>query len=151
MRYVAFVTLVVYVYFTYYNPPNKPSLQTYYSPLKSLLVTSGFGKRGKEYHTGVDYSAAHGTEVYSPCNCSVVTVSYNGRLGKHVVLKDYYGLSFTFAHLSTTFVHEGDVVSPHVVLGKVGNSGYSFGPHLHFEVHYNNVYFNPSSLYLLHR
>lgn len=148
---VALVTslLLTTLYFLTFGEPIEVQLQSYYTPLKTKKVSSGFGKRGNAYHNGVDYSTSYGEAVYSPCQCNVVDVSYNSRLGKYVVLRDQYGLSFTFAHLSVQSVTVSDYVVPHQLLGKVGNSGYSFGPHLHFEVQYQNVTFNPESLRLL--
>ena len=110
------------------------------APLQSMNVSSAWHKPGSwaaGYHTGVDLSASIGTKIMSVNSGRVVEASsggrYGGAYGKHVVVKTG-GREFLYAHMNSINVSKGDQVREGQLLGKSGNTGRSFGPHLHFEV-----------------
>jgi murein DD-endopeptidase MepM/ murein hydrolase activator NlpD len=103
-------------------------------------VTSRFGWRSDpftgraRFHGGVDVRAAYGTAVPSAAAGRVVKSGEQGAYGLTVVVEHASGLQTRYAHLSASLVREGDVVAVGQPLGRVGSSGRSTGPHLHFEV-----------------
>jgi len=112
----------------------------------SLPITSGysvaarFGAVGSwsRYHTGFDFSAATGTTVRAPSAGVVTTAgsgSASGWAGTYVTIRHADSTSTLYAHLSSASVRTGERVSAGDVVGAVGQTGRSFGPHLHFEVY----------------
>ncbi|MGL4819343.1 MAG: peptidoglycan DD-metalloendopeptidase family protein [Bacilli bacterium] len=97
-------------------------------------ITDTFGTRGGR-HFGIDVAAPVGTPVIA-CRAGIVTRSYYSASYGHVVfvLHDS-GHESVYAHLSQRDVHEGARVSEGQTIGTVGNTGHSFGAHLHFELH----------------
>lgn len=112
-------------------------------------LTSGYGYRThpisgvKTFHNGIDIAAATGTGVYSYASGTVISVSQNNTLGKYIAIDHGNGLVTRYLHLSKFNVEKGDKVSTGDRIGSVGNTGYSTGPHLHFEVLKNGSYQNP--------
>jgi murein DD-endopeptidase MepM/ murein hydrolase activator NlpD len=106
----------------------------------SLPVTSHYGWRSdpftgrSKFHGGVDVAAAYGTAVPSVAAGRVVEAGERGGYGLTVVVEHGPGLATRYAHLSASLVREGDTVAVGQPLGRVGTSGRSTGPHLHFEV-----------------
>jgi murein DD-endopeptidase MepM/ murein hydrolase activator NlpD len=111
--------------------------------------TSGYGYRThpisgvKTFHNGIDIAAPTGTGVYSYASGTVISVSQNNTLGKYIAIDHGNGLVTRYLHLSKFNVEKGDKVSTGDRIGSVGNTGYSTGPHLHFEVLKNGSYQNP--------
>ena len=104
-------------------------------PLKQVEVTSGFGRRGSEFHEGVDLHAKTGTPVFAAQDGRVIYAGSKIRgYGRLIVIKHDHGISTVYAHNSKILVKHGD----HVKLGQKiaisGKSGKVSGPHLHFEV-----------------
>jgi murein DD-endopeptidase MepM/ murein hydrolase activator NlpD len=103
-------------------------------------VNSGFGLRrspwtGKpEQHHGIDIGSPPGTPVRSPVAGTVVAASTHGRLGKHVALDHGNGVTSLYGHLEALDVKNGERVERGQVIGLVGNTGRSTGPHLHYEL-----------------
>jgi murein DD-endopeptidase MepM/ murein hydrolase activator NlpD len=103
-------------------------------------VTSKFGWRADpfngrtRFHGGVDVRAAYGTAVPSAAAGRVVAAAEQGGYGLTVVVEHAPGLQTRYAHLSASLVREGDVVAVGQPIGRVGSSGRSTAPHLHFEV-----------------
>ncbi|HJQ82622.1 MAG TPA: M23 family metallopeptidase [Candidatus Binatia bacterium] len=103
-------------------------------------VRSEFGPRlspwsGKrEHHNGIDIGSPPGTPVVSPGAGTVVSASTQGRLGRHVTLDHGNGVRSLYGHLQAVDVSRGDAVEKGQVLGRVGNTGRSTGPHLHYEL-----------------
>jgi len=112
-------------------------------------LTSGYGYRThpisgvKTFHNGIDIAAATGTGVYAYASGTVISVSQNNTLGKYIAIDHGNGLVTRYLHLSKFNVEKGDKVSTGDRIGSVGNTGYSTGPHLHFEVLKNGSYQNP--------
>ena len=120
-------------------------------PLKGeLVITSPFGLR-RAYgnsppsglHDGVDFRAKEGTPVYAPAPGRVILAKELVLRGKMVVLDHGAGVMSGFLHLSEIAVKEGQEVKRGELLGKVGNTGLSTAPHLHWEVRVNGVAVNP--------
>ena len=113
-------------------------------------VTSTYGWRSdpftgeSRFHRGVDLRAAYGTEVPAASGGTVVCAGERGSYGNLVVVRDDQGVETRYAHLSATLVKEGDVVSPGTPVGRVGSSGRSAAPHLHFEVLVNGERVDPA-------
>ena len=109
-----------------------------YGP-EGTILTSLFGPRtlngAPDFHNGVDIGYDEGTPVYSPITATVDGADYEGGYGNYVVLKDDAGKYYMFAHLSQHSVKTGQTVKPGDQLGLSGNTGHSFGAHLHFGVH----------------
>ena len=115
----------------------------------SNRVTSEFGGRNhpvyKVYkaHTGIDIGASHGSNITSADSGTVITSAYNSAYGNYVVVSHGNGRSTLYAHMSSRKVKEGDSVSKGQLVGLVGSTGASTGPHLHFEVIENGSRVNP--------
>jgi murein DD-endopeptidase MepM/ murein hydrolase activator NlpD len=103
-------------------------------------VSSGFGWRPdpltgqNRFHKGVDIKAAYGQDVPSVAGGRVVAAGEQGGYGLTVVVEHDSGIRTRYAHLSVLGVKPGDVVATGQHLGRVGSTGRSTGPHLHFEV-----------------
>ncbi len=104
------------------------------------VITSGFGPRPHpifgtvRMHNGVDYSGSAGTPVRAAADATVAVASDRGGYGNTVILDHGNALATLYAHLSRAAVTEGASVRRGAVIGYVGSSGLSTGPHLHFEV-----------------
>ncbi len=107
------------------------------------VETSPFGwrfhpiKKRRQLHEGQDYGAPTGTPVWAAATGQVVRASHKGGYGQTVDIKHCNGWITRYAHLSRINVKKNQVVEKGVVLGAVGSTGVSTGPHLHFEVRVN--------------
>jgi murein DD-endopeptidase MepM/ murein hydrolase activator NlpD len=119
--------------------------------------SSGYGLRpdpihgGTVHHPGFDLAAATGTEVTAAAPGRVVQAGPAGTYGNLVTLRHDNGFETRYAHLSSVDVKVGDVVEAGADLGKVGTTGYSTGPHLHFEVRHDGKTIDPAPLLPLNR
>jgi murein DD-endopeptidase MepM/ murein hydrolase activator NlpD len=119
--------------------------------------SSGYGLRadpihgGSVNHPGFDLAAASGTEVAAAARGTVVHAGPAGTYGNLVTLRHDNGFETRYAHLSEVDVKVGDVVEAGADLGKVGTTGYSTGPHLHFEVRHDGQPIDPAPLLPLNR
>lgn len=104
------------------------------------LLVSGFGMRRHpilqiaKMHTGVDWAAPTGTPVIAAAGGRVVDAGVKGEYGNYVRIDHGGGWQTAYAHLSTIDVSEGDCVAALSVVGRIGSTGLSTGPRLHFEV-----------------
>ncbi len=127
---------------------------------KSLeRVASGFGYRihpiykTSKMHTGMDFTAPTGTDIYATGNGVVKHTELSNRgYGNHVIISHGFGYETLYAHLSKIEVKKGQTINRGDVIGKLGNTGTSTAPHLHYEVHRDgnpidplNYYFNDLS------
>lgn len=117
-------------------------------------VSSCFGKRISPFtgqmsmHRGIDISAPLGTPVIAPALGKVIAVGWDGGLGNAIQIDHGQGIVTQYGHLSKFAVKMGQVVTRGEVIGHIGNTGLSTGPHLHYEVSVNNTPTDPSR-YLL--
>jgi murein DD-endopeptidase MepM/ murein hydrolase activator NlpD len=106
------------------------------------VVTSGFGWRWGRMHEGIDIAAPTGTSIRAAAAGTVIYAGYMGGYGNIVVIDHGDGLSTAYAHQSAIYVGSGSV-SQGTVIGAVGSTGSSTGPHLHFEVRVNGSAVDP--------
>ncbi|MFM9979079.1 MAG: M23 family metallopeptidase [Sphingomonadaceae bacterium] len=124
----------------------------YATPVAGARKTSGFGWRihpllgYSRFHQGTDYGAPHGTPIRAATDGTVTFAGWHGGHGKMVKLQHGGGLGSGYAHMSRIAVEPGARVAQGQVIGYVGSTGFSTGPHLHFEVYRRGVAVNPSSV-----
>ena len=123
------------------------------APLKGYRINSPFGLRKlaieakARAHKGVDIAAPKGTSVYTTAEGRVVRAGFQaGGYGNFIEVKHPNGLSSVYGHLSRIDVHTGQEVVSGERIGLVGSTGYSTGPHLHFEVRRNGGQVNPTKV-----
>jgi murein DD-endopeptidase MepM/ murein hydrolase activator NlpD len=97
--------------------------------------TSPFGVRFGKLHAGIDLAAPDGTPYKSVHAGTVTAAGYNGGYGYSITVRQDDGIEIIYAHSRRLLVKKGDVVKAGQVIGEVGNTGYSYGTHLHLEVH----------------
>lgn len=105
-------------------------------------VTQEFGHNG---HPGIDIAAATGTPVGAATAGTVTQAGYNNGYGNSVILDHGAGITTLYGHLSSIAVHTGDHLPAGGLLGAVGSTGHSTGPHLHFETREGAEKRNPRS------
>jgi murein DD-endopeptidase MepM/ murein hydrolase activator NlpD len=119
--------------------------------------TSGFGNRvdpvhgGTSSHPGFDLAAPTGTPVQAAAGGTVVHAGPAGTYGNLVIVRHDNGYETRYAHLSAVAVKAGDHVDAGTQVGNVGTTGYSTGPHLHFEVRHDGTPIDPAPLLPLNR
>lgn len=122
------------------------------SPVGNARVTSGFGMRFhpilgySKFHQGMDFGAVSGTPVRAVTDGLVSFAGRNGGYGKHVRLNHGSNLGSSYSHLSRIAAAPGSRVLQGQVIGYVGSTGMSTGPHLHFEVYRGGKVVNPRSV-----
>ncbi len=115
-------------------------------------ISSPFGYRNdpftgvRTFHTGIDIAAPTGTSIKVTLDGRVATTGYSPVYGNYVIVTHDGGYQSLYAHMSRIRVNRGQWVVQGSVLGTVGNTGYSTGPHLHFSVYRNGKMVNPASL-----
>lgn len=111
------------------------------------IVTSRYGFRSGRYHNGIDIGLNVGDTVYATWSGKVRYAKYNdGGFGNLVILRHYNGLETFHAHLSKFLVYPDQEVKAGDPIGLGGNTGRSFGPHLHFEVRFYDAPMNPEEI-----
>jgi murein DD-endopeptidase MepM/ murein hydrolase activator NlpD len=106
-------------------------------------VTSPFGYRWGRLHAGIDIGVPYGTPIHAAASGRVVIAGWEGGYGNYTCIDHGGGLATCYAHQSSFAVGAGASVSQGQVIGYVGNTGHSFGPHLHFEVRVNGTPVDP--------
>lgn len=104
-------------------------------PIDVWNVTSSYGPRWGKTHDGLDLAASSGTPLYAMSGGVVVRSFFDSSFGNKVEIRYWNGQVSWYAHMSRRLVEAGDKVLPGQTVGLVGNTGYSFGSHLHLEVH----------------
>jgi murein DD-endopeptidase MepM/ murein hydrolase activator NlpD len=98
-------------------------------------------------HKGLDFSAKEGTPVYATGDGQVLNAYVSDSYGKVVFINHGYGFETRYAHMSRFAVIPGEPVKRGQVIGYVGDTGYSSGPHLHYEVLYQGEHVNPINFF----
>ncbi|SDO50369.1 M23 family metallopeptidase [Desulforhopalus singaporensis] len=112
-------------------------------------ISSRFGKRRDplnsrtSFHEGIDFRGRLGEKIYATADGTVKKAFRNGSYGKHVLINHGNGYTTSFSHMHKILVKKGDKVKRGQVVGLVGNSGRSTGPHLHYEITLNGKPINP--------
>lgn len=123
------------------------------SPIENGRYTSYFGYRINpitdkfSFHTGLDIAAESGSKIRAVYNGKVLKTGEDERAGKYIILKHSDGFVTFYCHCSEILAEVGAVIRQGETIAKVGSTGWSTGPHLHFEVRKNNIRYNP--LYIL--
>ena len=114
-------------------------------------VSSSYGYRihpilgYKKLHTGIDFAASSGTPIKASKSGKVIRASFNSSYGNHVIIDHGNGVTTLYAHMSAMNTSYGAGVSQGQVIGYVGSTGMSTGPHLHLEFRLNGNLVNPAS------
>ncbi len=109
------------------------------------FITSEFGSRmdpfteGRVMHAGMDIATEHGKEVIAPADGLVVFAGMEGGYGNVIVIDHGYGVKTRYGHLAAIKVKAGQKVKRRELIGNVGSTGRSTGPHLHYEVRVNGI------------
>lgn len=102
-----------------------------------------FGGRAYEFHPGMDIDGERGDPVIAPANGTVISAGYKGGYGNMVEIDHGNGLVTRYGHMSKIETEVGATINRGTVIGQVGSTGRSTGPHLHFEVRLNDRPINP--------
>ena len=112
------------------------------------VISSEYGQRNPttptvpKNHTGTDIAASIGTKIVSATDGTVILASSEGDYGNHLKIQ-INDVIIVYAHCNKLYVKEGDVITQGQEIAEVGNTGNTTGPHLHFEVRYQDRYVNP--------
>jgi len=112
-------------------------------------ISSGFGYRRhpitglRSFHYGVDITGNRGDAVQAAGSGVVTFAGWSGDCGKVVIISHGFGYETVYAHNDSIIIEVGDIVSKGDLISRVGSTGRSTGPHLHFEIHYKNEQIDP--------
>ena len=118
-------------------------------------MASGYGWRidpiyhTRRFHAGMDFTAPVGTNVFATGNGVVVSAGWEQGYGNCVQINHGYGYITLYGHMSAIKVRNGQTVKRGDIIGLVGSTGKSTGPHLHYEVHFKGQIMNPQNYYFL--
>lgn len=129
---------------------NPPSDASWLTPVSGYTLSSPFGNRtspiagASTYHKGIDMACSQGTPIYATRAGTVTVASYQaGGAGYYVSINHLDGFSSIYMHMTNYVVSAGQTVSQGQLIGYVGSTGLSTGPHLHFGISYAGTYVNP--------
>ena len=128
---------------------SNPSGVIWRVPCDYIRVSSAFGYRWHpttgewSMHKGVDLAAPKGTPIYATRSGYVTIATYHSTAGNYVTINHQDGYSSVYMHMTHYVVGVGDYVKAGQLIGYVGSTGRSTGPHLHFGISYNGTYVNP--------
>ena len=133
---------------------NLPAIQPVLN--KNLkYMASGYGWRidpiyhTRRFHAGMDFTAPVGTNVFATGNGVVVSAGWEQGYGNCVQINHGYGYITLYGHMSAIKIRNGQKVKRGDIIGLVGSTGKSTGPHLHYEVHFKGQIMNPQNYYFL--
>ncbi|MFQ6607267.1 MAG: M23 family metallopeptidase [Fidelibacterota bacterium] len=122
-------------------------------PVEGGYLNTGYGYRPdpftkeRGFHYGLDISANRGTPIYASADGKIVLASYHGSYGKTVKINHGHGYQSLYAHLNKVYVRPGQKIKRGDVIGEVGATGRTTGPHLHYEVHYYGTPQDPQNYF----
>lgn len=128
-----------------------PNSGGWINPCRYTAFTSAFGWRihpiygTRRHHNGVDLAGPQGTPIYAAKSGTVSRASYDGSQGYHVYIDHGDGFKTIYMHMTHYIVYSGQYVEQGQVIGYMGSTGASTGPHLHFGMSYNGNYVNPAN------
>src|SRR5262249_33465596 len=120
--------------------------ETWILPTNSRLVTSGYGRRSYPrlaFHDGLDLRSRY-EPVKAARSRRIIYSGWMGGYGKCVVIEPHGGFKTLYGHNSQLRVSRGQAIAQGQVIAISGNTGYSYGPHVHFEIHHNGHSLNPA-------
>lgn len=123
--------------------------------IEDYTMSSGYGWRrdpiygSSKFHEGLDFAATVGTNVFATGEGLVKIARYQSGYGNCIDIDHGYNYVTRYAHLSEIDVKEGETVKRGQFIGKVGSTGKSTGPHLHYEVRFKDVAQNPVNYYFM--
>ena len=125
----------------------------FHKPIKARwYLSSAYGWRSspfngkRSFHGGADMATSSGTNIYASLDGRVSFAGYNDTYGNYVIITHHSGYKTLYAHMSSITCKKGQYVYSNTVIGKVGSTGMSTGPHLHFAVYKNGKGLNPLGL-----
>ena len=104
---------------------------------------SPFNAGSRTFHGGIDMAVSAGTPIYAALDGTVTAVGYNATYGNYVIITHHSGYKTLYGHMKATACRRGNFVYTNTVIGYVGSTGMSTGPHLHFTVYKNGKTINP--------
>ncbi len=119
-------------------------------PCKYTKLTSGYGYRVHpvygtwKFHSGVDLAGNKGTPIYASRSGTVTAATYHKSMGNYVTINHGDGFSTSYLHMTHDVVSKGQYVTAGQIIGYMGSTGVSTGPHLHFTIYYNGQTVNPA-------
>ncbi len=113
------------------------------NPKEKISLSSRYGKRGSRFHYGLDFRAPKGTEILSYQSGEVIFAARRSSFGLLVEIDHGDGTIARYAHMSKILIKKGDVITAGDTLGLVGNTGRSYGNHLHLEILIDNKRVDP--------
>ncbi len=122
---------------------NPEKNQLYAHPADEYRISSRFGPRRRRFHYGIDLAMPTGTPIYSTFDGTIRVAKWNKSYGNLIVIRHDNGLETYYAHLSRIQVKPGQKVKAGEQIGLAGNTGRSYGSHLHFETRYLGAAINP--------
>ena len=150
MRNALMLTSILVLVFTSFLIGQKSSIPGVLPLASEFKVTAGFGERVhpitklKKHHDGVDIKAPAGTPVQSPADGKVIKARDDkNKFGKHILIQHDERHQTFYSHLSSLEVNEGQMIKKGDLIGKVGNTGLSTAPHLHYEIIVDGEKVNP--------
>jgi len=154
LRYILLLPIIAGILMSFSNlKGTKPSIK----PIKEGLykkISSGYGKRKHPktkkivMHHGVDFAADIGTPIQATGDGTIISVKSNKEgHGKQIKIDHGSGYRSSYSHMSKFMVKEGQFVKQGTIIGYSGNSGYSFGPHLHYMIILNGKSVNPANYF----
>ena len=122
---------------------NHEKTNLYGHPADEYRISSRFGPRRRRFHYGIDLAMPTGTPIYSTFDGTIRVAKWNKSYGNLIVIRHDNGLETYYAHLSRIQVKPGQEVKAGEQIGLAGNTGRSYGSHLHFETRYLGAAINP--------
>ena len=149
LNFLIMVPLCLYFLFLFRNIQAQDPIAEFNLPLTRGLVSSHFGNRihpstGKTvFHNGIDIAAKIGTPVHATAAGLVTETGFQEKAGKYIIIAHPDSFATFYSQLSEITVVRFDTVAAGTLIGRVGSSGLSTAPHLHFELRQGSKYIDP--------